>query len=96
MFIISNLTRRNTVAKELGQSYNQPEQVMVRIKNYVTRPSALPILTSIPAKKPWEIFWESILIRKVHPTSEAVPSDLGIWSLGSSLNINKVGNPIIK
>ena len=41
---------REMGAKELGQAYNQPVQIMVRIKNYSTRPSALPFLIHIPEK----------------------------------------------
>ena len=53
-------TRRELGAKDLGQSYDQPKQVMVRMKNYATRPSALPFLTYTPAKTPLVVlsgFW---------------------------------------
>ena len=50
VFTISRWTRRDLVAKELGQAYNQPEQVMSIMKNYTTRPSALLFLTFIPEK----------------------------------------------
>ena len=44
MFNIYRRTRRSLGSKELGKSYKQPEQVVSRINNYVTRPSALPLL----------------------------------------------------
>ena len=37
-------------SKELGQAYDQTEKVMTRMKNYATRPSVLPFLTSIAEK----------------------------------------------
>ena len=50
VFTRSRQTRRELGAKELGQTYVQTEQVMERMKNYATRPSALPLLTYIPEK----------------------------------------------
>ena len=50
MFTRSRQTRRNVGAKELGKAYNEPEEVMTRMKNYATRTSALPFLESIPEK----------------------------------------------
>ena len=38
----------------------------------------------------------SILMHEVHPTSEGVPKDHGVWSLGTSPNISKVESPINK
>ena len=72
-------------AKELGQAYDQPEQVITRMNNYDTRPSEIPFLTSIPAKKPWAVLRDSNVIYEVHPSTKAVPADLIIGSLGTSL-----------
>ena len=71
--------------KELGQAYNQHEQVMARIKNYATRPSALPFLTSIPEKILWAVLRVSGSIYEVHPSAKAVPTDRGIGSSGTSI-----------
>ena len=55
VFTIVRWTRRELGDKDLGKAYDQPAQVMTRIKNYATRPSALPILTSIPETIPWAV-----------------------------------------
>ena len=49
-FMLTGLrrTRRYLGAKELGQAYDQPEQVLSLIRNDATRPIALPFLTHIP------------------------------------------------
>ena len=47
-------------------------------------------------KKPWEVLQASILMHKVHPPSEAVSADHGVWSLGTPPEINNVESPIIK
>ena len=44
MFTRSRRTRRELGAKDLGQAYDQPEQVMERMNNYAIRPRALPFL----------------------------------------------------
>ena len=77
-------------AKELGQEYYQPEQVMEITNNYSTRPSALPFLTYIPEKLPWVFLRASRSICEVHPSAKAVPADQGIGSLGTSLVTIKV------
>ena len=53
-FMLTGLrrTRRYLGAKELGQAYDQPEQVLSLIRNDATRPIALPFLTHIAAKIP--------------------------------------------
>ena len=75
--------------KELGQAYNQPEQVMSRMNNYATRPISLPFLTSIPAKIPWGVSRESGSIQKVRPSAKVVPEDRGIGLLGKYLETIK-------
>ena len=62
---------------------------MTRMKNYDTRPSALPFLTYIPAKIPWSVLRGYNAIHEVHPSAKAVPSDRGIGSLGTSIYIFK-------
>ena len=84
MLTILRRTRRDLGAKELGQVYDQPEQVMPRMKNYSTRPSALPFLKSIP-KIPWAVLWASNAVHEVHPSATAVPADQRIGSLVTSL-----------
>ena len=76
-------------AKKLGQAHGQTEQVIARMNNYSTRPSALPFLTYIPEKIPWEVLRASRSIHKVHPSAKAVPADRGIESLGTSLETIK-------
>ena len=48
MFTRSRRTRRELGAKDLGQAYDQPEQVMERMNNYAIRPRALPFFIYIP------------------------------------------------
>ena len=72
-------------AKNLGQAYGQTEHVMARMNNYATRPSALPYLIYIPSKIPWVVLQASRSIHEVYPYSKAVPADLGIRSLGTSI-----------
>ena len=55
------------------------------MKNYATRPSALPFLTSIPGKTPWAVLRSSEEVHEVHPYEKAVPADQGIGSLGIPL-----------
>ena len=74
-------TRRELGAKDLGQSYDQPKQVMVRMKNYATRPSALPFLTYTPAKTPLVVLRASGAVHKVRPSAKALPADQIIGSL---------------
>ena len=85
VFTRSRQTSRELGDKELGKSYDQPEQVMIRMKNYAARPSALPFLTSIPAKIPREVLWDYNAIHKVRPSAKAVPADQIIGSLGTSI-----------
>ena len=59
------------------------------IKNYATRPSALPLMTYIPAKIPWAVLRASDAINEVHPFEKAVPADQGIRSLGTSMETFK-------
>ena len=87
---------RDLGVKELGQAYDQPEQVMKRMNNYTTRPSALSVLTTIPAKTPWALLWASGAIHKVHPFAKAVPADQGIRSLVTSLETYNEEALIIK
>ena len=75
MFARLRRTRRDLGAKELGQACDQSEQVMSRMNNYVTRPSALSFLTSIPEKIPWAALRASVSIHKVSPSAKAVPVD---------------------
>ena len=89
MFTRSRRTRRDLGAEELGQAYNQPEQVMSRMNNYSNRPSALPFLASIPSKIPWEVLRASDAIHEVYPSAKAVPVDRRIGSLGTSLETFK-------
>ena len=42
MLTRSSITRRNLGTKDSGKAYDQPDQVMVIMKNYVTRPSEHP------------------------------------------------------
>ena len=72
---ISRRTRRELGEKYLGQSYDQPEQVMSRMNNYSTRPSELPFLTSIPEKIPWALLRASNVIHEVHTSAKALPAD---------------------
>ena len=76
---------REMGVKELGQAYEQHEQVMERMNNYTTRPSALSVLTTIPSKTPLAFLRASGTIHKVYPSAKAVPVDQGIRSLGTSL-----------
>ena len=96
VFIRSRRPRRDLGAEELGQSYCQPKQGMEIMKNYSTRPSAIPFLTSIPAKNPWEVLQASGMVHKVHPSAEAVPADQIFWSLGTSLETFKGESLTIK
>ena len=89
VFTRSRQTRRELGDKELGKSYDQPEQVITRIKNYDARPSALPFLTSIPEKIPWEVLWDYDAIHKVRPSVKAVPADQRIGSLGTYIETFK-------
>ena len=59
------------------------------MKNYYTRPSALPCLTSIPTKIPWAILRGYDTINEVYPSAKAVPTDRRIGSLETSLEIYK-------
>ena len=85
VFTRSRQTRREIGAKELGQAYNQTEQVMTIMKNYSIRPSALLCLTSILANIPWAVLRDSDAIKEVHPSAKAVPADQIIGSLGTSI-----------
>ena len=89
VFTRSRRTRRNLCANELGQAYNQPEQVMARMNNYSTRPNVLPFLTSIPEKTTWSVLQASEAIHEVHSSAKVVTSDLRIGSLGTSLETFK-------
>ena len=89
MFTIFNRTMRDLGVNELGQTYNQPEQVMTRMNNYTTRPSALSVLTTTPETIPWEFLRASGAIHKAYPSTKAVPADQGIRSLGTSLDTFK-------
>ena len=89
MFTIFNRTMRDLGVNELGQTYDQPEQVMARMNNYTTRPSALSVLTTTPETIPWEFLRASGAIHKAYPSTKAVPADQGIRSLGTSLDTFK-------
>ena len=78
MFTRSRQKRRDLGDKYLGQEYNQPEQVIPIMKNYSTRPSALPFLTYTPEKNPWAVLQVSRSIYEVHSYAKAVPADRGI------------------
>ena len=54
VFTRSRQIRRELGAKYLVQAYDQPEQILARMNNYATRPSALPFLTYIPKKSLWQ------------------------------------------
>ena len=81
MFTISRQKRRELGDKELGQEYDQTEQVMEIMNNYATRTSVLPFLTYIPAKKPWTVLWASVLVHEVHPyaKTDLRTEELGHW-----------------
>ena len=89
MFTISRRTRRELCSKELGQTYGQPKKVMARMKNYSTRPSEIPFLTSIPAKILWAVLRDYDTIHEVHPYVKVVPADRGIGSLGKFIETFK-------
>ena len=95
MFTRLRRRRRDLGAKELGQSYNQPEHLMAIMNNYSTRPSALPFLTYIPAKIPLAVLRVSGSIHKVHSSAKAVLSDRRISSLRTPLETFKVESLII-
>ena len=96
MFTRSIQTRRDLGGKELGQAYDQLEQVMTRMNNYSTRPSALPFLAYIPSKTPRSVLRDSDTIYEVHPYAKLVPADQRIRSLGTSLETFKGEATIIK
>ena len=82
VFTKSRRTRMDLGAKELGKAYDQPEQVITRMKNHTTRTSVLPFLTYIPAKISWAVLRA---YDAVHTSTNAVPADQRIGSLGTSL-----------
>ena len=75
MFTRLSRKMRDLGVKELGQAYDQPEQVMKRMNNYATRKIALPFLISIPAKIPWAVLRDSDAVHEVHPSAKAVPTE---------------------
>ena len=83
-------------AKELGQAYEQPDQLMSRMNNYSTRPSALPFLTSIPEKIHWAVLRASNTIHEVHTSDKEVPDYQIIGQLRTSLETFKGESLIIK
>ena len=89
MFTRSRQKMRDLGVTELGQAYDQPEQVMSRMKNYATRPSVIPFLTYIPETIPWVVLRVSVSIHGFHPSSKTVPEDQQIGSLGTSLDTFK-------
>ena len=89
MFTRARWTRRDLGDKDLGKAYGQPEQVMKRMKNYATRPSALPFLTSIPEEIPWAVLQDSDAVHEVHPFAKSVPAEQIIRSLGTYLETFK-------
>ena len=44
--------------RELGQAFDQPDYVVGDMKNYTSRPSALPLLLALPSKFPWVVLLE--------------------------------------
>ena len=66
------------------------DQVIARMKNYITIPIALPFLTCIPEEKTWEVLWVSILMHKVHPPYGAITEYHVVWSLVTYPETNKV------
>ena len=59
------------------------------MKNYATRPNALPFLTYVPAKTPWVVLRAYDTINEVHPSVKAGPADQIIGSLGTSIETFK-------
>ena len=88
-------TRMDLGCNYLGQEYNQPEQVMARMKNYATRPSALPFLTYIPEKIPWGVLWDSDSVHEVHPSAKVVPVEQRTRSLGTYIYIPLMEKPLL-
>ena len=89
MFTISSQTRRELGAKDLGQAYSQPEQVITIMNNHATRKITIPFLTSIPSKMPWELLQAYVSICRVYPSDKSVLADQVIALLGSTIETIK-------
>ena len=59
------------------------------MKNYANRPSALPFLTSNPEKILWAVLRASGSINEVHTSAKAVPANLVIGSLLTTIDTIK-------